>query len=101
MADRVRELAAVVAEEYGGDASRIWSEARRHGRPEEAARLAARLRPDEGHGARRRCSRCRYGVKTAKPLVPDHPCLGDVDSPEALADYQASKRAHKAALRAR
>src|SRR5262245_57886201 len=27
MASRVRELAAVVAEEYGGDASRIWREA--------------------------------------------------------------------------
>src|ERR1051325_9465183 len=27
MAGRVRELAAVVAEEYGGDASRIWREA--------------------------------------------------------------------------
>src|SRR4029077_14712908 len=27
MAERVRELAAVVADEYGGDASRIWSEA--------------------------------------------------------------------------
>src|SRR5262249_28033022 len=27
MATRVRELAAVVAEEYGGDASRIWTEA--------------------------------------------------------------------------
>src|SRR5919109_4670291 len=28
MASRVRELAAVVADEYGGDASRIWSEAK-------------------------------------------------------------------------
>src|SRR5882757_7667633 len=27
MATRVRELAAVVAEDYGGDASRIWTEA--------------------------------------------------------------------------
>src|SRR5579862_6876860 len=27
MAERVRELAAVVTEDYGGDASRIWSEA--------------------------------------------------------------------------
>ena len=27
MAERVRELAAVVAEDYGGDASRIWTEA--------------------------------------------------------------------------
>src|SRR5437868_6655147 len=28
MATRVRELAAIVAEEYGGDASRIWREAK-------------------------------------------------------------------------
>ncbi|HEY2074523.1 MAG TPA: HhH-GPD-type base excision DNA repair protein, partial [Gaiellaceae bacterium] len=27
MADRVRELSAVVADQYGGDASRIWTEA--------------------------------------------------------------------------
>jgi hypothetical protein len=32
--------------------------------------------------------------------VPAHPTLGDVDSPEALAEYQAGKRAHKAELRA-
>jgi len=28
--------------------------------------------------------------------VPPHPTLGDVDSPQALADYQAAKRIHKA-----
>ena len=38
----------------------------------------------------------RYGVAAAEPLVPGHPTLGDVDSPQALADYQAAKRAHKA-----
>jgi hypothetical protein len=32
----------------------------------------------------------------AKSLVPPHPTLGDVDSPQALIDYQAAKRAHKA-----
>jgi len=42
----------------------------------------------------------RFGVAAARPLVPDHPCLGGVDSPQALADYQAAKRAHKAELRA-
>jgi hypothetical protein len=42
----------------------------------------------------------RYRVALAEPLVPDHPTLGDVDSPEALASYQAGKRAHKAAMRA-
>jgi hypothetical protein len=32
--------------------------------------------------------------------VPDHPTLGDVDSPQALEEYQAKKRAYKASLRA-
>jgi hypothetical protein len=38
----------------------------------------------------------RFGVQAARELVPWHPTLGDVDSPQALADYQAAKRAHKA-----
>jgi hypothetical protein len=38
----------------------------------------------------------RYGVAAATDLVPAHPTLGDVDSPQALADYQAAKRLHKA-----
>jgi hypothetical protein len=42
----------------------------------------------------------RMGVTVAKPLVPPHPTLGDVDSPQALLDYQAAKRAHKAEMRA-
>ena len=33
-------------------------------------------------------------------VAPTRPTLGDVDSPEALATYQAGKRAYKAALRA-
>jgi hypothetical protein len=33
-------------------------------------------------------------------VAPRHPTLGDVDSYDALEDYQAKKRAHKAALRA-
>jgi hypothetical protein len=42
----------------------------------------------------------RFGVDAAEGLVPSHPTLGDVDSPAALAGYQAAKRAHKAAWRA-
>ncbi len=38
----------------------------------------------------------RFGVPAAEALVPWHPTLGDVDSAQALADYQASKRLHKA-----
>jgi len=43
----------------------------------------------------------RYGIAKAKEVAPDHPTLGDVDSPQALLDYQAAKRAHKAELRAK
>ena len=42
----------------------------------------------------------RFGVEQATELVPEYPTLGVVDSPEALAEYQAQKRAHKASLRA-
>ena len=44
----------------------------------------------------------RFGIKPAgwDEVAPTHPTLGDVDSPEALARYQAGKRAYKATLRA-
>ncbi len=38
----------------------------------------------------------RFDVEVARELVPAHPTLGDVDSPQALVDYQAAKKAHKA-----
>jgi uncharacterized HhH-GPD family protein len=99
MAARVRELAAVVAEDYGGDASRIWSEAK------DAADLKKRLGALPGFGPMKVTGlgavlANRFDVTAAKPLVPPHACLGDVDSPQALLDYQAAKRAHKAELRA-
>ena len=99
MAGRVQDLAAVVAEDYGGDASRIWNEAA------DPADLKKRLAALPGFGQMKVTAIAsvlayRYGLESAKPLAPDHPCLGKVDSPQALADYQAAKRAHKAALRA-
>jgi uncharacterized HhH-GPD family protein len=99
MAGRVRELAAVVTEDYGGDAARIWNEA------DDADELKRRLGALPGFGPMKVTALAsvlayRFGLATARPLAPDHPCLGKVDSPEALADYQAAKRAHKAALRA-
>jgi len=99
MAERVRELAAVVAEDYGGDASRIWTEAK------DADDLKKRLGSLPGFGPMKVTAlgsvlALRFGVKAAQPLVPEHSCLGAVDSPQALMDYQTSKRAHKAALRA-
>jgi hypothetical protein len=38
----------------------------------------------------------QFGVDAARELIPWHPTLGDVDSPEALDEYQAAKRTHKA-----
>ena len=95
----MRELCAVVADEYGDDASRLWTEA------SDAADLEARIRALPGFGDMKVIGlgstlAKRLGVELAEPLVPDHPTLGDVDSPEALEAYQTAKRAHKAALRA-
>ena len=99
MARRVRDLAAHVAERYDGDAARIWTDA---GSPDE---LRANLQALPGFGEMKVKSLAavlanRFGVEVAKPLVPSHPTLGDVDSAQALADYQAAKRAHKASMRA-
>ncbi len=98
MAKRVAELAAYVNEEYDGDASRIWTDAI------DADDLHARLSALPGFGEMKVISLAsvlakRFGVEAAQGLVPDHPTLGDVDSAEALANYQAAKRAHKKAQR--
>ena len=44
----------------------------------------------------------RFGVKPPgwEAVLPTHPTLADVDSPESLAAYQAGKRAKKAEMRA-
>jgi uncharacterized HhH-GPD family protein len=99
MAERVRDLAQVVAEDYGGDASRIWTEAK------DADDLKKRIKGLPGFGDMKVTGlgatlALQFGVEAAGPLVPPHPCLGNVDSPQALLDYQSAKRAHKAALRA-
>jgi uncharacterized HhH-GPD family protein len=98
MASKVHELAAIVRDEYGGDAARIWTQAT------DAEDLRARLAALPGFGDMKIQSlgsvlAKRFAVKAAEGLVPSHPTLGDVDSPEALAEYQAGKRAHKAKLR--
>ena len=100
MAERVRELAATVAEEYGGDASRIWTEAA------DGADLRERISALPGFGemkikALSAVLAKRFDIAAAQEIAPTHPTLGDVDSPEALEDYQAKKRAHKAEMRAK
>ena len=99
MATRVRDLAAVVADEYGGDASRIWREAK------DTDDLKRRIGGLPGFGPMKVTAlgavlAQRMDVTIAAPLAPDFACLGDVDSPQALLDYQAAKRAKKAAARA-
>jgi uncharacterized HhH-GPD family protein len=96
MAQRVQELAAVVAEDYGGDASRIWREAA------DSADLKRRISALPGFGEMKVKSlgavlAKQYGVKAAEPLAPAHPTLGDVTSPEELERYQTWKRAYKKA----
>ena len=100
MANRVQELAAHVADEYDGDAARIWTEAR------DGADLRARLAALPGFGDMKIRSTAavlakRFGVEMAEEIAPSHRTLGDVDSPQALLDYQAAKRAHKAESRAK
>ena len=34
----------------------------------------------------------RFGVEDREPLAPNHPSLGKVDSPQALADYGREAR---------
>jgi len=99
MAGRVRELAATVSEEYGGDASRLWTEAT------DGPDLRKRISALPGFGEMKvkalgSVLAKRFGVKAAQGLVPSHPTLGDVDSVEKLEWYQSQKRAYKAALRA-
>ena len=95
MAKRVQELAAHVRDTYDGDAARVWTGAA------DADELRANLAALPGFGEMKikalgSVLSKRFGVAIADDLVPWHPTLGDVDSAQALTDYQAAKRAHKA-----
>jgi uncharacterized HhH-GPD family protein len=95
MAKRVQELAAHVRDHYDGDAARVWTDAA------DGAELRANLEGLPGFGEMKvkalgSVLAKRFGIEAAQELVPRHPTLGDVDSAEALAAYQAAKRAHKA-----
>jgi uncharacterized HhH-GPD family protein len=95
MAGRVHDLAVHIRDEYDGDAARVWTDAA------DGAALRANIQALPGFGEMKvkalgAVLAKRFRVKAAKDLVPPHPTLGDVDSPQALLDYQAAKRAHKA-----
>jgi uncharacterized HhH-GPD family protein len=95
MAQRVHDLAVHVRDRYGGDAARVWTDAG------SSEALRANLSGLPGFGdmkvkALGAVLAKQFGVEAARELVPWHPTLGDVDSPQALAEYQTTKRAHKA-----
>jgi uncharacterized HhH-GPD family protein len=94
MATRVRDLAVHIRDVYGGEAARVWTDAH------DADTLRRNLSGLPGFGDMKVTSlgavlAKRFAVAAARGLVPWHPTLGDVDSAQALADYQAAKRAHK------
>ena len=100
MAKRVQELAAVIDDEYDGHAERVWTDAA------DGDDLRRRIGALPGFGKMKVTAlgavlAKRFGVEAAQDLVPNHPTLGDVDSVEALEDYQAKKRAHKVEMRAK
>jgi uncharacterized HhH-GPD family protein len=95
MAKRVHDLAVHIDDRYDGDAARVWTDAA------DSGELRANLEALPGFGEMKVKSMAavlakRYGIKAAEALVPPHPTLGDVDSSQALIDYQATKREHKA-----
>jgi uncharacterized HhH-GPD family protein len=101
MAVRVQELCAAVARDFGGDAARVWTDAR------DGADLEARLRGLPGIGEMKAKTLVgllgkRFGVRPPgwEAVAPAHPTLADVDSAEALARYQEQKRAWKASQKA-
>ena len=94
MAQRVHDLAVHVRDRYDGDAARVWTDAA------DADELRAKLAALPGFGEMKvkalgAVLAKRFDVDAARDLVPWHPTLGDVDSAQALADYQAAKRVHK------
>jgi uncharacterized HhH-GPD family protein len=101
MAGKVQQLCAAIADGYGNDAARIWTEAR------DGKDLERRLLSLPGIGEMKARSiiailgkRLGVDLPGMTDVMPRHPTLGDVDSADALADYQAGKRAKKAELRA-
>ena len=101
MAERVQGICRIVAETYGGDASRLWGEAGT------AAELHRRLAALPGFGPLKArivtgVLARHFGVRPPgwEEVAPDFPTLADVTTADERRAYQAGKRAHKAVLRA-
>jgi len=101
MAQRVYGLCKVIADEYGGDTTRIWTDAK------DAKELQRRFAALPGFGAAKAKIMVgvvakHLGVQPAgwESVAPDWPTLADVRTVAEREQYQAQKRAFKAALRA-
>ena len=101
MAERVQALCADISQRFGGDGGRVWSEAAT------GQELVERIGSLPGFGDMKVRSLTATLIKQfdVRPpgwekVLPNHPTLGDADTPEALEAYQAAKRAHKAKMRA-
>ncbi len=101
MAKRVQEMCLAVADRFGNDAARVWSEART------GDELAANLRSLPGFGAQKVSITVavlakRFGVRPRgwqKHAATWH-SIADVDSPESMVHAKDVKRAMKAAPKA-
>jgi uncharacterized HhH-GPD family protein len=101
MAAKVQALAEEIATTYGGDASRVWTEAT------DGKDLQKRLMALPGFGEMKvrtimALLSKQFGVDLPgmDELLPKHMTLGDADTYEKVAEYQAGKRAYKAQMRA-
>ena len=101
MATRVQELCQALVDDYGGDPAKVWTSART------GEQLYTNVKGLPGFGDMKVRSLVatlikQFGVKPDgwEQVLPSHPTLGDADTPEALAAYQAAKREHKRQVRA-
>jgi uncharacterized HhH-GPD family protein len=101
MAKRTADLCSIVVDSYDGDAGSIWRDAATG--PE----LRDRIDALPGFGKMKISSLLavlskRLGVSPPgmNKVLPTHPTVGDIDSPESLKAYQDHKRAMKLKARA-
>ena len=97
---RTQALCQAIVHDYDGRAERVWTEAA-DARDLAAAVGATRRGRDEGQDLAGRFGQAIWHqAGRLEEVAPHHPTLGDADTPEKLAEYQAGKRAKKAAMRA-
>lgn len=101
MARRTQALCQAIVRDYGGDAASVWRDAK------DGKDLERRLLSLPGIGEMKARTIIgilgkQFGVQPVgwEAVAPQHKSLGDVDSAESLAEYQAGKRAYKAQMRA-